>query len=64
MYATCSVLAEENSELIARFLGQCPDAGAVQLEETWGEASGDGRQLLPSPQGPDGLFYALLQKMA
>jgi 16S rRNA (cytosine967-C5)-methyltransferase len=64
LYATCSVLTEENSELIARFLGQCPDAGAVQLEETWGEASGDGRQLLPSPQGPDGLFYALLQKRA
>ena len=64
LYATCSVLAEENHELIERFLGQCPDAGALPLEQAWGEEAGVGRQLLPSPQGPDGLFYALLQKIA
>jgi 16S rRNA (cytosine967-C5)-methyltransferase len=64
LYATCSVLAEENSKLIARFLSQCPDAEPLPLEGTWGEPAGDGRQLLPSPQGPDGLFYALLQKTA
>jgi 16S rRNA (cytosine967-C5)-methyltransferase len=64
LYATCSVLAEENHELIARFLGQCQDAGALPLEQPWGEEAGVGRQLLPSPEGPDGLFYALLQKVA
>ena len=64
LYATCSVLAEENHELIARFLSQCPDAGGLTLEQTWGEEAGVGRQLLPSPGGPDGLFYALLEKRA
>ena len=64
LYATCSVLTEENSELIKRFLSQCPDAGGLTLEQTWGEDAGVGRQLLPSPGGPDGLFYALLEKRA
>jgi 16S rRNA (cytosine967-C5)-methyltransferase len=62
LYATCSVLAEENSGVIERFIGRCPDTRAVTLEQTWGETAGGGRQLLPSPEGPDGLFYALLQK--
>ena len=64
LYATCSVLAGENSEVIERFLGQCPDTKTVTLEQKWGETAGSGRQLLPSPWGPDGLFYALLQKTA
>lgn len=64
LYATCSVLVEENSELVEHFLGQCPDAKTATLEEEWGEASGCGRQLLPSPLGPDGLFYARLLKNA
>jgi 16S rRNA (cytosine967-C5)-methyltransferase len=64
LYATCSVLAEENSGVIERFIGHCPDTRAVTLEQTWGETAGSGRQLLPSPWGPDGLFYALLQKTA
>jgi 16S rRNA (cytosine967-C5)-methyltransferase len=64
LYATCSVLAEENSTVVERFLAQCPDAAAVPLAASWGEAIGCGRQLLPSAHAGDGLFYALLRKTA
>ena len=62
LYATCSVLAQENSEVIEQFLARQPDSTAVPLEVSWGEPSGCGRQLLPSPSGADGLFYAMLRK--
>ncbi len=62
LYATCSVLAEENDRVVQRFLAQMPGAERVPLDVPWGEAAGGGRQLLPDPEGPDGLFYALLQK--
>lgn len=64
LYATCSVLVEENSEVIERFLARCPGATPVVLEQSWGQASGRGRQLLPSALAADGLFYALLHKLA
>ena len=38
LYATCSVLDEENQSLVARFLGQCQDAAALPLEQPWGES--------------------------
>jgi 16S rRNA (cytosine967-C5)-methyltransferase len=56
------VLVQENSGVVEQFLAQQPDSTAVPLEATWGENSGCGRQLLPSPAGADGLFYAMLQK--
>ena len=62
LYATCSVLAEENSQLVNRFVAQRPDAESLPLEATWGVAVAGGRQLLPTPGGTDGLFYALLHK--
>ena len=34
----------------------------VQPELTWGVTAGVGRQLLPNISGPDGLFYALIEK--
>jgi 16S rRNA (cytosine967-C5)-methyltransferase len=62
LYATCSVLAQENSEVIEQFLARQPGSAAIPLETSWGEAAGRGRQLLPSPDGADGLFYAMLRK--
>lgn len=62
LYATCSVLSQENEELIQGFLAQCPGASTLSLAEPWGEPTGCGRQLLPSATGADGLFYAMLQK--
>lgn len=62
LYATCSILEEENSTVIAGFLDTAPDAELIQITADWGHGSAFGRQLLPSPGGPDGLFYALLTK--
>ena len=62
LYATCSIFEEENSCVISHFLDQQPGAVHRALDTSWGEASGYGKQLLPSSGGSDGLFYALLQK--
>ena len=64
LYATCSVLTEENDQVVQHFLDRCPGAEAVPLDDSLGQPAGSGRQLLPSPLGPDGLFYALLRKKA
>jgi len=62
LYATCSVLQEENSLVIEKFLGQRADATLEIPQQAWGELCSHGRQLLPRVGGPDGLFYALLHK--
>lgn len=62
LYVTCSVLEEENDEVIGAFLGHAPDATVRPLGGAWGEPTAHGRQLLPEVGGGDGLFYALLQK--
>jgi 16S rRNA (cytosine967-C5)-methyltransferase len=64
LYATCSVLAQENDQVVQAFLADHPDARPVALEVSWGLPTVTGRQLLPAVDGPDGLFYALIQKDA
>jgi 16S rRNA (cytosine967-C5)-methyltransferase len=63
LYATCSVLQEENSAVVQRFLMDQADAQLLDLAHPWGIAMSHGRQVLPSPDGPDGLFYARLGKV-
>ncbi|KAA8994867.1 16S rRNA (cytosine(967)-C(5))-methyltransferase RsmB [Affinibrenneria salicis] len=58
VYATCSILPEENSEQIRDFLSRHDDA---QLMDT-GDQQQPGVQKLPDPQGGDGFFYAKLVK--
>lgn len=62
VYATCSIFTEENSAVVLRFLDEQRDASAQDTGVTWGEAASPGRQLLPEPGGPDGLYYARLHK--
>lgn len=62
LYATCSVLPQENTAQIARFLAQHPDARARAMDAPWGRSVGPGRQILPGADGMDGFFYALLEK--
>ncbi|MEM6582394.1 MAG: 16S rRNA (cytosine(967)-C(5))-methyltransferase RsmB [Pseudomonadota bacterium] len=64
LYVTCSILKQENADVVERFLSSKPDASAVPLADKWGLAAGPGRQILPADGGPDGLFYALLHKRA
>jgi 16S rRNA (cytosine967-C5)-methyltransferase len=62
IYATCSILPEENEAQIARFIKQHPDCIALSEPNTWGHATGHGLQILPGEYGMDGFFYSVLYK--
>ncbi len=62
LYATCSLLPAENEGQIQAFLGRRDDARTRSLEAVWGVAQPCGRQTLPREGGPDGFYYALLEK--
>lgn len=64
LYATCSVLPEENSANIAAFLARTPGARELDIAGTFGVKQVHGRQLLPQPEGHDGFYYAKLMKIA
>lgn len=60
VYATCSVMPKENTQIIEAFLKRQPQADCKQLDVHWGIAQNFGRQLLPSASGHDGFYYAVL----
>jgi 16S rRNA (cytosine967-C5)-methyltransferase len=62
VYATCSVLPQENDSVVAQFLAANDDASILEIEENWGLATECGRQIFPSANGGDGFYYARLQK--
>ena len=62
LYATCSILPEENNQQIAAFLAATPDAEHQPIEADWGHKLPVGRQILPGDKGMDGFYYALLKK--
>ena len=58
LYATCSILPEENSQQIAAFLSQHADAKLVET----GTPECPGKQNLPTATEGDGFFYAKIIK--
>lgn len=64
LYATCSLLRAENSDVVDAFIASHADARAHAIELPAGHAAGAGWQLLPGAGGLDGMFYALLHKAA
>jgi 16S rRNA (cytosine967-C5)-methyltransferase len=61
LYAVCSVLPEENEQVVQAFLAQHGDA----REETvavWGKPLAHGRLIVPGTEGMDGFYYACLRK--
>ncbi|MCC8362935.1 16S rRNA (cytosine(967)-C(5))-methyltransferase RsmB [Lysobacter sp. A6] len=62
LYATCSILAEENEQQVDAFLQRTPGATVEALDARYGRVSGAGRQRLPGEGGMDGFFYARLRK--
>lgn len=75
LYVTCSILPEENTGQIARFLEANPDFAIIPTREVWMQAfesepppSADGRSdsllLTPNRHGTDGFFIAALGRKA
>ncbi|MET0066878.1 MAG: 16S rRNA (cytosine(967)-C(5))-methyltransferase RsmB [Candidatus Thiodiazotropha sp.] len=62
IYATCSILAEENEQQLRAFLAEHPDAREIPLAVDWGEPREIGRQIVPGSDGMDGFYYACLLK--
>lgn len=64
LYATCSILPQENEKLIERFLTQTTNAKELAFDDNqaWGIKRPYGRQLFPKNQGYDGFYYARIQK--
>ncbi|MBU1332953.1 MAG: 16S rRNA (cytosine(967)-C(5))-methyltransferase RsmB [Gammaproteobacteria bacterium] len=64
LYATCSTLPTENTEVIAAFLARTADAHEQVIDGPFGLAQPHGRQLLAQEGGHDGFYYAKLMKIA
>jgi len=64
LYATCSTLPTENTEMIEAFLARTPGARELDLATAAGVKQPHGRQLLAQEGGHDGFYYAKLIKIA
>ncbi|MFQ5634909.1 MAG: 16S rRNA (cytosine(967)-C(5))-methyltransferase RsmB [Gammaproteobacteria bacterium] len=67
LYATCSILREENDAVVDRFLTTHADAVEVDgpMHEAVRQAAispGPGLQLLPGAANTDGFYYALMER--
>lgn len=68
LYATCSILREENERQVQDFLARHShretgvSAREVIIEADWGYALSVGRQILPGERDMDGFYYALIEK--
>lgn len=62
LYVTCSILAEENDDVVRPFLTGHPDASSIGIELPTGFATQVGWQTLPTDSRTDGLYFALLKR--
>lgn len=62
VYATCSILLEENEAQIAEFVSTQQDAQCILHPPPWGHATGHGWQILPGEHQMDGFFYSVLRR--
>lgn len=63
LYATCSLMPNENESQVLRFIGVVADARERPIRADWGRARVVGRQTLPGEGGADGFYYACLEKV-
>jgi 16S rRNA (cytosine967-C5)-methyltransferase len=63
LYVTCSILKQENSDLIKQFTTNNNDCTLKPIKAQWGSDTGYGRQILTGQDNMDGFFYACLEKI-
>ena len=72
IYSTCTVLPQENEQVVSAFLAHHPEFQLVPLKEIFGsaraqacsDADGVFLRTLPVPGGPDGFFAAILRRVS
>ncbi|MGZ8182185.1 MAG: 16S rRNA (cytosine(967)-C(5))-methyltransferase RsmB [Methylobacter sp.] len=62
LYATCSILKQENEQQVQAFLAEHADAVELSIDADWGVAGVCGRQILTGESAMDGFYYARLVK--
>lgn len=64
VYATCSLLTQENDRQLEIFIRNHADVrvAAVEPVQEWGIATKFGRQTVPGYDDADGFYYAILEK--
>jgi 16S rRNA (cytosine967-C5)-methyltransferase len=62
VYATCSILKQENELQIEHFIAKTADAEHAIINAEWGCAGRYGRQILTGEANMDGFYYACLHK--
>ena len=62
LYATCSILKQENEQQIDAFLAEHPDAVELPIDAVWGFAGSHGRQIMTGESAMDGFYYVRLGK--
>jgi 16S rRNA (cytosine967-C5)-methyltransferase len=69
IYATCSLLREEDEAQAEAFLAATPDFGALPIARVWAETTGgaspggeDYLRLTPARHGTDGFFVAIFER--
>ncbi len=62
LYCVCSILPEETDTVVTTFAAATPDAAVTPIEADWGRPTAAGRALLPTCGGPDGFYYARIDK--
>ena len=62
LYATCSIMPQENHLQVEQFLMDTSNAKLLTIPGDWGYDTGFGKQLLPG--SGDGFFYSLITKQS
>ena len=62
LYCTCSMLAEENDQVVDAFIQASADAQPRRITLPTGQATRLGWQMLPTERATDGFYTALIAK--